>query len=213
MNNSVRLAQVSRVLAVGLALLIPAAGASLINVDFEAFNDGDILTTQIPGVVFQNLMVVTAGISLNEFDFPPHSGQNAAVNTAGTVIISFPTYPATSFLGFFTYTEQLTIQGFDASNQPVGSVMSAFSDNIACLGTSGGTCPADPGSSPNEVLQLSSPIPFSSVRITGTDAGVGFVVDDLSISIQTPEPSGLLLMAAGGALLAIGRRVTGRFVR
>ncbi|MGH9614348.1 MAG: hypothetical protein ACRD4P_14840 [Bryobacteraceae bacterium] len=51
------------------------AKADTLVINFEGFSDGDILANQIPGLNFTNVQVATAGISLNEFDFPPRSGQ------------------------------------------------------------------------------------------------------------------------------------------
>src|SRR5438445_3289421 len=44
--------------------------------DFEGLVDGTSVGSLIPGLVFTNATVLTAGISLNDFDFPPHSGKN-----------------------------------------------------------------------------------------------------------------------------------------
>jgi hypothetical protein len=43
--------------------------------NFEGLPDGTVVTTQFAGMVFSNATVATGGISLNEFEFPPHSGR------------------------------------------------------------------------------------------------------------------------------------------
>jgi hypothetical protein len=55
-----------------------AASAGSITLDFEGFPDSTILSTQYSGLTFTNAIILTAGISLNEFEFPPHSGVNVA---------------------------------------------------------------------------------------------------------------------------------------
>jgi hypothetical protein len=56
-------------------------------IDFEAFADGTNASTQIPGLVFSNATVLTAGASLNEFEFPPKSKTNVMADVGGSVVI------------------------------------------------------------------------------------------------------------------------------
>jgi len=129
--------------------------------------------------------VITAGISLNEFEFPPHSGTNVAFDDGGVISINFAN-SVTSFSGYFTYAEPLTILAFNSFSIQVSTIHSAFSNNEALSG--------DPGSSPNEFLQLSLASGISSITITGDPAGGSFVVDDLSFASSfVPEPSSILL--------------------
>jgi hypothetical protein len=166
-------------------------------IDFEGFPDSTILTTQYPGITLSNAIVLTSGISLNEFELPPHSGVNVASDNNGPITIDFST-PITSFSGYFTYIEPLTLDGFDASDTQVATAASAFSSNDALFG--------DPGSSPNEFIDLSFAGGMSSVTITGDPLGGSFTMDDMTYtaSVSTvPEPStdALLIIAICGIAL------------
>ncbi len=74
---------------VALACLMCAAPARAATIDFESFSDGDGLNTQISGLLFTDFTVLTAGVSLNEFDYPPVSGSNVAAGLNGNSSISF----------------------------------------------------------------------------------------------------------------------------
>ena len=127
-------------------------------ITFEGFPDSTILTNQYPGLTFTNAIILSAGISLNEFEFPPHSGTNVAVDNGGPITIDFAR-PVTSFGGYFTYLEPLTLAAFNASDLQVITASSAFSSNDALFG--------DTGSSPNEFIDVSAAGGISSVTITG----------------------------------------------
>jgi hypothetical protein len=179
-------------------------------IDFETFPDSTPIldstpiTTQFPGITFTNATVISAGISLNEFETPPHSGTNVAFDDGGPISILFAT-PITSFSGFFTYYEPLAINSFDASNNQVADATSAYSINVGC--DPGPICLGDPGSAPNEYLQVSAPGGMVSVTITGDPLGSSFVMDDITYTTPTsvPEPAAIGFMA-GGMLALIGFR-------
>lgn len=191
-----------RSLLIAILLVIPPClVAGTIFIDFENFADGDVLANQIAGLAFTNTAVLTAGISLNEVDFPPHSGTNVAFDNSGPMGIAFTT-PILSFSAYFTYLEPLTLLAFDASNTQIGSTVSLFSNNT---GTGG-----DPGSSPNELFQFSSIGPISSVSITGDAVGSSFVIDDVTLTTgvaAVPEPSSLLLTLGCLGVLFFRRRL------
>jgi hypothetical protein len=168
--------------------------AGIITIDFEGFNDGDILTNQIPGLTFTNTAVLTAGFSLNEIDFPPHSGVNVVSDNGGPISIVFDT-PVFGFAAYFTYVEPLSLVAFNASNTQVASASSLYSNNT---GTAG-----DFGSSPNELLQVSSLAGISFASITGGPAGGSFVMDDVTLTTTVPEPSSLSLAVTGIGLASI----------
>jgi hypothetical protein len=177
-----------------LLLMVVVSGflqASAVTLDFEGFPDSTILTAQYAGLTFTNTIILTAGISLNEFEFPPHSGVNVASDNNGPITIEFAS-PITSFSGYFTYVEPLTATGFNAADIEIASAVSAYSSNDALFG--------DPGSSPNEFIQISYAGGMSSVTITGDPGGGSFVMDDVSYAIASagvPEPGTLSLMLAG----------------
>jgi hypothetical protein len=181
--------------------LLPASlDAGTVTLDFEGFPDSTPLTTQYPGLTFTNTTVITAGISLNEFEFPPHSGSNVVFDDGGPISISFAS-PVLSFSGFFTNSVPLTLAAFDASSAQVGSAVSAFSSNLALSG--------DPGSSPNEFLSVSFASGISSVTITGDPAGGSFVLDDAAYSTESstvPEPSSMALLLSGIISFAASKR-------
>ena len=56
---------------------------------FERLADGAHVTTQFPDLVFTNATIATAGISLNEFEFPPHSGTGVVIDDGGPISIQF----------------------------------------------------------------------------------------------------------------------------
>src|ERR1017187_2286275 len=177
-----------------LALAAPAiVVAGPIMISFEGLSDSTILTNQYPGVAFSNAIILTAGIGLNEFEFPPRSAINVASDNGGPMTISFSS-GIQSFDGYFTYAEPLTLKAFDAGNNLLASATSLFSNNESLSGIS--------GSSPNELLQLSSAGAISFVTISGDPAGGSFALDDAvvtSLPTGVPEPGG-----ASFALLGIG---------
>jgi hypothetical protein len=168
--------------------------------NFEGFDDSTILTTQYSGVTFNNTIILTAGIGLNELQLPPHSGVNVASDNGGPIEIVFSS-PITSFAGYFTYFDQLNITAFDASSSEIASTMSAYSDNDALYG--------DPGSSPNEYLSINYAGGIGSIMITGDPAGGSFVLDDAAYTslpaTTTPEPSCFVLAVLPIAVLVIAR--------
>jgi uncharacterized repeat protein (TIGR01451 family) len=187
---------INRARIVLLVLCVALVGeATPILINFENLPDSTILTNQYSaqyGVTFSNTLIVntqvlSSQISLNEFEFPPHSGTNVAVDNGGPMTITFAS-PVAAVGGFFTYGEggtqnftHLTIQAFDANHNLVASTSSAFSNNEALSG--------DPGSSPNTYLQVSVPAGISSITITGDAAGNSFALDDLTITPLVPVPT------------------------
>lgn len=85
-----------------------AGAVPTITIDFETLPDGSAIldstsiTAQFPGLTFTNTTVISTGITLNEFELPPHSGQNVAFDDGGPISISFA-QPTLSFSGYFTY--------------------------------------------------------------------------------------------------------------
>jgi hypothetical protein len=198
----------------GLLFFSQSLLAGVVTIDFETFPDSTpiadstAITTQFPGLTFTNTTVITAGISLNEFEFPPYSGVNVAFDDGGSITIDFSS-PVLSFGGYFTYLEPLTMAGFDASDNEVASATSLFSNNLACGG--GPPCPGDPGSSPNEFISVAFSSGISAVTITGDPGGSSFTMDNATYTTATttvPEPATAILFLTGVAgLLAIPRTV------
>jgi hypothetical protein len=188
---------------VGAAVLISVlyagtAQATPIVIDFENLAEFDSLTTQLPGLTFTDATVLTAGSSLNEMEFPPHSGSNAVFDDGGPMSITFET-PVSAFGGYFTYSLPLTISAFDVSNNPIGFVLSTYFANLAESG--------DSGSAPNEFLQFVSAAGIASVTIAGDPFGGSFVMDDATVTpfeapAPVPEPGTWLLVLSGSAGMA-----------
>jgi hypothetical protein len=164
-------------------------------INFEGFTDSEALTNQVLGLTFTHTTVLTAGVSLNQFDFPPHSGTNVAFDDGGPITIAF-SHPIEGFLGYFTYITPLSLIGFNAANSEVASDFSRFSNNT---GTGG-----DPGSSPNELLEIIAPGGISQVSITGDGGGSSFTMDDIQTTV--PEPNIIALLTAVLAGLGYQRR-------
>jgi hypothetical protein len=131
------------------------------------------LGAQFPGLSFTNTNVLTSGVSLNPFEFPPHSGTKVAADNGGPISIVFNPAVA-SVSGYFTYSQPLTIVAFDSGNHQVASAASHFSTNEALSG--------DPGSVPNELLTVSSASGVAKVTITCNPSGSSFTLDDLTVS-------------------------------
>ncbi len=166
--------------------------AAPVTIDFESFSDSQSLTNQIADLTFSNATVLSAGISLNELDFPPHSGSNVIVDDGSPLSILFGA-PVRLVDGFFTYTTNVTMRAFDAGNNLLVSVTSLFESNLADIG--------DPGSNPNELLSISSPSGISRVEIQGDPSGLSFVLDDLTYQTRdVPEPTTWLLIVGAGLL-------------
>ena len=147
------------------------AGTTILN--FDGLIDSTILSSQYAGLGFSGTIVLSAGITLDEFEFPAHSGTNVASDNGGPVTILFSS-PIQSFGGYFTYGVPLTIQAFGASGSLVASASSSFSSNQAISGVS--------GSSPNELIQVAFRAGITKVTITGSSAGSSFVFDDATVS-------------------------------
>lgn len=158
---------------VGVLFGSVAFGAAPEVVDFEGFDDLTVLTTQLPGLTFTNATVLTAGISLNELEAPPHSGANVISDEGGAVVIEFST-PVSQVGGFFTYAFPVTITAFHGLVE-VASTTSSFATNFALSG--------DIGSSPNEFLGVTSTSGITRVVIQGDPFGFSFVLDDLTFTI------------------------------
>ena len=139
---------------------------------FENLVDGTPLTNQYTGVTFSNAVVLTAGITLDEFEFPPHAGSNVASDSGGPMTITFAS-PVRGIVGSFTYSVALTVQAYDSSNTLVASTTSSHSNNEALSGQS--------GSQPAEVLKVVYAKGISKVVITGNVQGTSFTVDDLAL--------------------------------
>jgi hypothetical protein len=152
----------------------PGLSAATIFTDFEGIPDGMPFVSQLGGYTFANAVVLSAQLSLNEVDFPPHSGVNVIGDIGGPISI---TGYAQSFSGFFTYSTPLTIDGFDAGGILRVTAMSQFPENFTSSGIG----------SPNELISISYPAGLQTITITGDPNGTSFALDD--VTLTTPEPA------------------------
>src|SRR4051794_35485499 len=99
-----------RAVLVCLPLVVSSLAGAVI--DFENVDNGTPVTNQYSGLVFSGAVVLSAGLDLNEFEYPPHSGSNVLADIGGTISIDFLT-AASGFSGYFTYRVPLTMTIFD----------------------------------------------------------------------------------------------------
>lgn len=180
---------------------LACAPAAALTIDFETLADGELLTSQFAGLGFTNAVALQAGFSLNDFEFPPHSGSVVIADDGGPIGVAFAA-PVLQVGAYFTYTSPVTLTAFDALDQVLGSATSAYVSNLALSG--------DAGSSPNELLQLAFATGIARLTLSGDPLGASFVVDDLSFTpkaVAIPEPATALLALAGLVGLLAGRRL------
>lgn len=185
---------------IGFGALLFSSGlhADTFTINFDNLQDSQVVGSAYAanGVIFSGAVIATAGITLNESDFPPRSGNNVVIDATGPITLSFAT-PVSAFSGFFTYLAPLTLDGFGSSNQLLATATSAFSQNFVSS-----------GNQPNELISLVSATGMTFVTITGDPTGGSFALDDVSFTpVPTvPEPDALSLILASGYVLLIRRR-------
>ena len=111
--------------ALCLVLFSQTEGSAATIINFDGLSDGEIVTTQFAGLTFSNTTTLTAGVSLNEFEFPPRSDFNVATDDGGAISILFIS-PVLSVSGYFTYLSSLTFTAFDSGANQVRQVVSLF---------------------------------------------------------------------------------------
>lgn len=176
-----------------------AVQAAPIVQDFESFSSGDSVGGAIAGLTFTNATIGSAGLSLNEIEFPPQSGSNAVIDIGGAITIVFAT-PVNLVGAFLTYAAPLTLEAYDSASNLLGSVSGAFGSNYVTS-----------GNAPNEFLSLSSASGISRVVFTADPAGGSFVLDDLTYDRRSgggtvPLPGTALLLVAAVAAAGAARR-------
>jgi hypothetical protein len=172
-----------------LTLMMCLAPAFADSIDFEDLSDSTAIDSNYAslGVVFQNATILTAGLSLNELEFPPSSGVNVAFDATGPVTLTFTT-PVTSFTAIFTYAQSLALTGFDSLDNPVATTGSLFDSNFTSS-----------GNPTNELIAVNFGGGISTITIVGNAFGGSFTFDDVSFTpaqvVSVPEPDMISLLS------------------
>jgi len=163
--------------------------------NFEALEDLDFVTNQYAsyGVTFANALALEAGISLNEYDFPPHSGSVVISDDAGPMRLDF-SVPVTTISGYFTYVSPLTMSAYDSGDGLLASINSTYSENTTTS-----------GNPTNDFLDLTYLGGIHHVIIEGDPFGGSFTLDDLAVS-QVPVPPQVWPMLVFSGLYLVHRR-------
>ncbi len=180
--------------------------ADIITLNFEGLPDGTPIgnTYAAQGALFMNATAITAGLSLNEFEFPPRSGENVATDSGGPIDISFSAL-ISSFSAYFTYTTPVDIIAFNSADQQVGQAISLFSANYVSS-----------GNPPNELIQVAFASGIDHIVITGNPTGGSFVMDDVTFNNSvsaSPEPGTLISLGIGLFTVGMFRRRNMRSAR
>ena len=180
-----------------LLLSLQLSGQATTTIDFEGVVDGASITTQYANLNFTNTTVASAGIRLNELDFPAHSGKNVASDSSGPITITFNA-AINSFSAYFTHSGAITIAPFAADGTALAITTTTSRTNTLVTG--------DPGSIPNEQLTTSSIIGMAKIVITGSPSGGSFAMDDLSIGINSSggTVSGIVNAASFASAMSAG---------
>jgi hypothetical protein len=192
--RAIRLSKLAQVMMVTGCMPL-ALSAATIFTDFEGIPDGAPFVAQLSGYTFTNAVVLTARLSLDEVDFPPHSGVNVIGDIGGPISI---TGYAQSFSGYFTYDAAITVDGYDAGGILRITAMSQFDETFTSSGIG----------HPNELISIGYPAGLQTIIITGDPGGTSFALDD--VTLTTPEPGtgwfAVLGLAAMAALTCCWRR-------
>ncbi len=171
-----------------LALLLFSPWAQAAPIDFEQFTDSYAVSTEVPGVAFSGGTVLTAGVGLNDIDFPPVSGQNVLAALTGVLTITTDA-PVDQLSAYFTYASTLNFSGYDSA---LNLLFSVDTPSISNLGS--------------HYLFTTTQADLSSLVISA-QGGTAFTLDDLQIGIAAvPEPGVLALVLLGALGAAISRR-------
>jgi hypothetical protein len=162
-------------------------------IDFEGMPDMVSVTNQYAplGVNFQEGIILTAFSSLNEVDFPPHSGDQVLGDDMGPIVANFIT-PVSYSGAYFTYSKTLNLYAYDSSDNLITTASSLAYDNYG----------------ENEFISLSSVTPISRLVIAGNPLGGSFIMDDFEFEPTTviPAPGALLLGMIGTSIVGFARR-------
>ena len=132
--------------ALSAALFFSLSASGLTTLEFETYpdgtpiEDGAVITTQFAswGVTFVDAptvhkagTVLTAGLSLNEGEFPPSSGSNVLAEYEGIGLKGTFSVPIALVGADFTYNWPIRLVGLGSAGEQLGYVDSAFDSNVA----------------------------------------------------------------------------------
>lgn len=183
-----------------LLLTLPGmSSAALVTIGFDDLYDLTPISTEYAsfGLEFDHATVLSAGVSLNELEFPPYSGTNVAFDDGGYMTVSFDG-PVSSISGLFTYSVPIRLSAFDSSGTEVATVLSVFSSNMELSG--------DLGSSPNELLQLTGLTDIRWIEVHGDPLGGSFTVDNLAITFASEPGTASLVLGSFAVIAALNSR-------
>lgn len=156
------------------------------NFDFENLPDG---STAVLGLDIVGGTIAVAGLTLNEFEVPPHSGQGVLFASDLSLEITF-SQAVQAVSGFLTYAVPVEIVAMDINGAVLSTLHSQFQSNLALSG--------DAMSKPNEVFQFTGVGAIAQIAITA-GGPQSFALDDLTIVVSSPipEPSSFVLAILG----------------
>jgi len=166
--------RVSRICAVGIAVSLANPTAVLsqtTTIDFEGLAVDELVTNQFAasGVTFENVFASVAGVSLNEIDFPPSSGQ--------TVVSGFPASPAVIHISPPMPVVSLNITAANVATVSVFDDFDVFLDSVEVGPNLGGTINVE-----FITRQL-----IGRVEIVGQMGARFLTLDDVSLSTEIPN--------------------------
>jgi hypothetical protein len=173
-----------QILAAGLMSafgLTVSTGVLAVVVNFEGFSDGALLVSEVPGLTFSGGTVLSAGIGLNELDYPPTSGSNVLAALSGPLSLDFGAPTAVS--AYMVVGEQLSISAFDEFDQLLATHNTPFAANLGAP----------------QLFDFS----WAGASRYSLQSTQAFVIDDLNFAAvpAIPEPSTFALSATSLTVL------------
>lgn len=176
-------------IALTLCLNLACKGAAAMPIDFEQFTDSFALTNELSGLSFSGGTVLTAGVGLNEFDYPPSSGSNVLTAFLGSLTVRADT-PFNHFSANFTFDEVLNFSGFDG----LGNLLFSFNSPVA--------------SNLGSFTPIGYGAPDIASLVVASHSGTPFTLDDLDVGVASVPESGTLgLLTLGIVAGAMVRRL------